>query len=281
MRQLLSLALPVALFSSTVVAAPVAVVPGSNASYLYLPASNTASKLTVTFHKEGSFTGYRISSEPAGVSCGHDELMCTAKLNPNTRYTFFAEGQYTEGLHIAPRWSEGCQSEQSISCSITLSTGVTIRVTVPALSAAELTPVLINGKGKARFLYQMSNGSYLVGATYNLLRSTPWQSNNSLTMATDANDGRVNMPRITDSAHVEHCQSGLPSELGSGWYWPAYNELGGINNTSWMTIVNVKELWSSTEADASNAYKRNMEKPETKSESKTKTDRNGLCVKRF
>jgi len=281
MRQLLSLALPVALFSSTVLAAPVAVVPGSNASYLYLPASNIASKLTVTFHKEGSFTDYRISSEPAGVSCGNDELVCTAKLNPDTRYTFFAEGQYAAALHIAPLWSEGCQSEQSKSCSTTLSSGVTIKVTVPALSAAELTPVLINGEGKARFLYQMGNGAYLIGASYDLLRNTPWQSTNSVTKATDANDGKANMPLITDSAHVDHCQSGLPSELGSGWYWPAHNELSAINSGAWMNIVNVKELWSSTEESEKKAYKRNMDKPETKSEDKHKADRNGLCVKRF
>jgi len=263
-------------------AAPIAVVPGSVAGYLYLPATNASASNTVTvnFIKEGSFTQYSISSTPSGLVCGNDVARCTGQLVTGTAYEFKVTGQYASDLHVLPTWSEGCAATENVTCSTVVSAAITIKVAAAAL-VEPLTPVLVAGKVKARYLYQISDGAYLVGATEHLLRGKPWQSASATTGATNTADGRKNMSKITNSDHVNHCQGGLSTEMGGDWYWPAKDEIDSIDAAAWMRVVNLKELWSSTEAGGSKAYKRNLEKPETKSEDKSKTERNGLCVKRF
>jgi len=263
--------------------APIAVVPGSVAGYLYLPAANAGATNTVTvnFVKEGSFKNYSISSTPAGLVCDNKAEQCSAQLTNGTSYEFKVTGQYATDLYVVPTWSGDCDATESLTCANTVSANDTVKVAVEALSSTDLTPVLVKGKVKARYLYQMADSSYLVATTENILRAKAWQAVPTLTGGSDSTDGRQNMSKITGSDYIAHCQGGLPTEMGGDWYWPSVTELRNIDITNWMKIVAVKELWSSTEADQYNASKRNMENGEAKSESKTKTDRNALCVKRF
>jgi hypothetical protein len=284
MRHLLSLALPTVLLATSALAAPVAVVPGSNASYLYLPASSVNNKVKVTFLKEGGFTDYSITSDPVAVNCGNEETQCTANLVADTTYKFIVDGKYSDALNILPTWSEGCTAAESVDCTTAISGSTLVKINVKSMTNTDTPPVMINGQAKGYFLYQMSDGSFLVAATSAPLASTAWQDPVA-TANTDADDGRKNMTRIENSAHVTHCLSGLPAALGSGWYWPASNELKAINYAAFYKATSLKEVWSSTEVTGNpqKALKRNMDNGEMKTdgEAKTSTKMSGICVKRF
>jgi hypothetical protein len=281
MRHLLSLALPVALLGSSALAAPVAVVPGSNASYLYLPASSVNNNVKVTFLKEGGFTDYTITSDPVAVNCGNEDTECTAKLAADTTYKFIANGKYSDSLTILPTWSEGCTAEESVNCTTAISDSVVVRVNVKNMTYTDTPSVMINGEAKGYFLYQRSDGAYLVAAD-DYKSSTAWQSPEAKTDATDKDDGTKNIAKIENSEHVSHCNN-LPAAYGSGWYWPAINELKAINNSVWYKASGIKEVWSSTEVSSSHAQKRNMDNGEVKEagEAKNSTKMAGICVKRF
>ena len=76
MTRTLLVALALLLTTGAAYADPVVVVPGSNAGYLYFPASPSAAdeepKQIVYIQKNGGHTDYTITSDPPGLVCDSD-----------------------------------------------------------------------------------------------------------------------------------------------------------------------------------------------------------------
>lgn len=284
------------------------VVPGSNAGYLYFPASASAANEeqthTLSVQKEGGYTDYTITSLPAGIDCDATCDSASTQL-PLGEVTLVIEGKYDLfGIELQKRgsWTGGCTSSSlARTCKFILTAALAdvVRVSVPASALGAQIPLGSDDGPLVRYLGQNA-GYHLVAADLHSASGLKLSENEkSVTGATDMNDGIANTDILiandSGARAAAYCKN-LASEtgnqaLGGNWYLPSYNEVSLLQGLAPAMLTEIfgtgdAKIWASTENKDGEGYRAKIkkegggfEKMETKE--KNKTDSLSLCFKRI
>jgi hypothetical protein len=291
-----ALALALLAMATAADARPIVVVPGGNAGYLYFPAGgggSQANRQQVFVIKEGGFTGYTLTSDPAGIACDQN---C-----PN------AEGQVNTGvvkIRLLGQWREdgvnipmfgdftgACEATGASECTfaLTATAPATVRVEVKD-KAPRGAPMTLPTGGQVRYAGYV-NGKHMVAA-HTALVTKRWLGSQTSTGATNLNDGAANTAVLvshpSNSADAAKYCAELNSEtLGGGWYLPARDELALL--VSWpnavLSSMGLSErTWASTDKESEKAWAFEFKPSENKKQMKDakKTDSHStLCMKPY
>ncbi|TCT10723.1 hypothetical protein EDC22_105223 [Tepidamorphus gemmatus] len=300
-------ALLLALIPATATADSIIVVPGSNAGYLYFPASTGGpgeeQTHLVSVQKEDGYTDFRITSLPAGIDCDASCDAASAEL-PLGEVTLVIEGNYDLfGIQLPKRgtWSGGCTSAMARTCRFILTTALAeiVRVKVPPSALGAQIPLGADDGPLVRYVGQ-SGGYHLVAADLHAKSGLKLsESEKKVTGATSMTDGVVNTDTLiandSGARAAAYCKN-LAAEtgnqaLGGNWYLPAYNELSLLQGLSPAMLTDIfgtgdMKIWSSTEKSDGSGYRAKIKKEgggfeKMEEKEKNKTDSLTLCFKRI
>jgi len=292
-----ALALALLAMATAADARPIVVVPGGNAGYLYFPAGgggSQANRQQVFVIKEGGFTGYTLTSDPAGIAC---DQSC-----PN------ADGQVNTGLvkiRLLGQWgvagvnipmvgdfTGACTATGTSECTfaLTATAPATVRVRVEETPPPGFTMKLPTG-GDVRYA-GFVNGKHMVAAHTALVTKRWLSSQTYIAAANNFNDGAANTAVLV--AHpsgsadaARHCADLNSDTLGGGWYLPAHNELALLvswPNAALLSMGLSERTWASTDKESEKAYAFEFKPSENKKQMKDakKTDSySTLCMKPY